>query len=236
MPKEIDYTNDSFEKSLNLAEAIHSIAPCSAAAAAKKLKRKSSTSGSFNNLIASTKKFGLIDMLDDKLVTTELFRNIKNAYSITEKNELLRQAFLGVKLYGELYNRFKTKGYPEDTIRVILIREYDVGEKNANRIAGYFKNGAILCGLLNDDNTFTDIAEPIGVEVVTDVEKSSDVGDLKTDLEDEYIISIKGPSGNLVGPIIIIDLDQFEFTKNSVIIALELIEKKLKEKKLDENI
>lgn len=238
MPKILDYTLDYLDKALELAEAVHLVAPCSKETAAKKLGRDSHTSGSFTNLISAAKKFNLIETSARKLITTELFRKIKHADDVEEKLIHLRKAFLGVKLYNDLYERLKLKGYPEDTIRVILIRECDVREKDANNVINYFKEGAISCGLLNEDNSFNLFDDSISVVERKDSGIVDEIAsEIKPDEEfDTYILTIKGPSGNLVGPLKIQDIDQFLFAQSSIKAALDLIEKKLKEKTLDEDL
>jgi hypothetical protein len=100
-----------------------------------------------------------------------LYRTIKHAYGEGEKNNLKRQSFLSPNLYSRVYERFKGKPLPVDMLGKMFIREFNVDEKVAAKIAGYFIEGAELCGLLvngiltdSDNNKLTLIEKPIKIE------------------------------------------------------------------------
>jgi hypothetical protein len=149
MPKQIDYPRDSLSKSLQLADAVDELGgSCTADMCAASMNRAAS-SGAFLALISATGKYGLIDSAKGKLTTTERYKTYKHAYSDEEKQGLLRDAFLDIPVFSQLLERFHGKRVPEEILSKLLIREFDVSERDASRVASFFLDGLTVIGSAN---------------------------------------------------------------------------------------
>jgi hypothetical protein len=159
MPKIVDYPRASLKASFILAQAVDDLGgTATAEMAADKMGKK--IGGSFRSLMAAAAKFGLLATKKGRLSTTALYREYKLAYSKTEQEQVARRAFLSVALFRSVYDRFKTQKLPVDHFEKLLIREFEVHELIASRVAKYFVEGAKLIGLLNPDYTFRDVGLP----------------------------------------------------------------------------
>ena len=211
MPKIKNYPDASFEKCLELADAVESLGgECLSATAAEKLNR--SESGGYGALVSSTVKYGLITNNRGTLKISELFKGIIHAYGDDEALILKRKAFLKPEVFNLTYERFKGKQLDINLLSKIFIREYGVDSKYALKVAGYFTKGLKSLNLLDQQNNLLiinlDNSAENGnkeIEVVDDesveemkVEevKSSDVTIVHRafSTEDEYTIHIKGPT------------------------------------------
>ena len=230
----LDYTTKSFEDCLELAEAVHSLGgTCSPASAAGEMDKK--LGGSFTDRMSSSVKFGLIIRDSGELILTELFKQIKNLLSDEEKVSLLQKSFLSIELYKALYEKFKKLTLPGN-LKNVLFRDFKIPEKQASRVSKYFISGARYVGLLSENNSFL-IVDISSKDIIEPEERETEFKEaipIQKESPIKYTIRISGPSGNLVGPLEIEDLDQLNFAKNSINAALELIEKKLKEKSTNE--
>lgn len=149
MPKILNYPRASFGKCLELADAADSLGgSCDSETCAESLDRK--VSGSFRAIIASAQKFDLINYEKGTISVSDTYSLIKHAYSDEEKLDTLREAFLKPEVFSDLYERFVGNKLPIEMLEKILIREYDVEEREASRISKYFVDGLKEFGLLDE--------------------------------------------------------------------------------------
>ena len=156
MPKLIEYPRTSYTGAWELAEIVDDTGgKCAIETAAKKLNRK--VSGSFKAIIGSAVKFGLITSKRDLLTSTTLFKRIKHAYDKAEELQFHREAFLTPPLFTQLCRKFRNRELPVQMLDVMLTREFNVEEINAQTVAKAFVDGCRMCGLLNERNIVADI-------------------------------------------------------------------------------
>ena len=129
---------------------------------------------------------------------TELYRDYKLAYSDDDKRAALRKALLTPGCYESLYKRFLGEKLPDDILDKLLIREFDVRESDASRVAGYFIDGAKELGLLGEDGVLSgpaDSGEGEGEGEDEDEEDGSeDDGEIELpSTAAKYVVSIRGP-------------------------------------------
>ena len=207
MAKIVDYPRAALDSSLQLAEAVSSLGgSCSVDMAADKLGRK--VSGSFSALISAAVKYGLVASKDGKLSLQPLYRSIKLAYSDAERKGFLAQAVLSPPLFRAIADRFDGQALPTEHFEKLLVREFDVPEDIASRVAQYFLQGGKQAGLISPSGT---VSRALGDEEQAD-DGSSDrdtdesaTGDSqragqmqpKSDAsQDEFSISFSGPGLN----------------------------------------
>ena len=161
MPRATEYPRRSLSDALRLAETVSSLGgKCSVETCAESMKRK--VSGAFKALVSAAVKYGFVTNKSGQLAVTEQFNRYRLAYDEGEKRELLRQAFLNVPLFSQVFTRFRNgKLPPGDILTKILIREFDVNENLASALYLYFIEGATESGLLFEDGKFveSDVAE-----------------------------------------------------------------------------
>ena len=153
MAIQTDYPRASLRRSLALAEAIDKLGgESSDESAADGIGNK--VGGAFRSLVGAGVKFGLITNSKGRLKTAPLFQDYKLAYSEQQKQDALRRAFLTPPLYAALTKRFEGQQIPSH-FEKLLIREYDVPEDYAQRLMGYFAEGAKDAGMLNAQGVIT---------------------------------------------------------------------------------
>ncbi|RZK32254.1 MAG: hypothetical protein EOO63_01930 [Hymenobacter sp.] len=156
MPKLIDYPRTAYTGAWEVAEVVDDTGgKCALETSARKLNRK--VSGSFKAIVGSAVKFGLLTSKREMLTTTTLFRRIKHAYDKQEELLFHREAFLTPPLFTQLCRKFRSRELPVAMLDVLLMREFDVEEINAQSVAKAFTDGARMVGLLNEDNILADI-------------------------------------------------------------------------------
>lgn len=156
MPKLIDYPRTSYTGAWEVAEVVDDTGgKCALETCARKLNRK--VSGSFKAIVGSAVKFGLLTSKRELLTTTTLFRRIKHAYDKQEELLFHREAFLTPPLFTQLCRKFRGRELPVAMLDVLLIREFDVEEINAQGVAKAFIDGARMVGLLDEHNIIVDI-------------------------------------------------------------------------------
>lgn len=206
MPKQIDYPHASVAKSIELAEAVYDLGgSCGLEMCAEKMGRK--VGGGFKAVVSAAAKFGLVTNNRGQLGTTKLFQDYYLGYSPEEKAQILQQAFLRVPLFQEIYERFKNQKLPVEIFDKLLVREFQVNQQVASRVAKYFIEGAKATKLLNGDNTFHLIpivgAHPEEDEEVDALDDSDGNEELNPEIEkpesidsDEFSVRITGPGMN----------------------------------------
>lgn len=154
MGKVIDRPRASLKAAFQLAEAVDSFAgSCSVALAAEKLGKKES--GAFNAVIGAAGKYGLVDSKAGKLFVTPLYREYKLAYTPEDAKKIMVEALLHPPLFKGIAQRFNGQKLPLGHFEKMLIREFDVPDDVASRVAGYFLDGAKQAGLLNGEGVLT---------------------------------------------------------------------------------
>jgi hypothetical protein len=156
MPKLIDYPRTSYAGAWEVADVVDDTGgKCALETCARKLNRK--VSGSFKAIIGSAVKFGLLSSKREMLTTTTLFRRIKHAYDKQEELVFHREAFLTPPLFTQLCRKFRSRELPVQMLDIMLIREFDVEEINAQGVSKAFIDGARMVGLLDERNMVADI-------------------------------------------------------------------------------
>jgi len=156
MPKLIDYPRTSYSGAWEVAEVVDDTGgKCALETCARKLNRK--VSGSFKAIVGSAVKFGLLTSKREMLTTTTLFRRIKHAYDKQEELLFHREAFLTPPLFTQLCRKFRARELPVAMLDVLLIREFDVEEINAQGVSKAFVDGARMVNLLDEHNVVADI-------------------------------------------------------------------------------
>lgn len=117
------------------------------------------TSGPFRTKLSSLTKYGFIIQQDDNIEMSKLARNIYNAYNEQERLQFLTVSFMRIPLFKDLYDRFKNLKLNIDILEKILIREYYVNPRHAQRLKNDFINSAKYLNILNDDGTFNIIQQ-----------------------------------------------------------------------------
>lgn len=213
MPKIIEYPRASFQRVLEMADAIEYLGgKCTIQNCADRLGVK--VTGSFNALVGAAKKHDIVDSKKETLITTDLYKRIKLAYDENEKRQNLRLAFLAPPTYSKVYEKFKGRELPIQMLDKLLIREFGVDGDRAQRIMNYFIEGAKQCELLIDNklidinNGETDIKdneeeiEDNFVETSDSNSKNSQTELQKSDTlqlpasVDSYVVHIYGPGMN----------------------------------------
>jgi hypothetical protein len=208
MGKTIDYPKASFKAAQDMANAVDSLGgSCSVELCANKMGNK--VSGAFNNIISSAQKFRLVNHKAGQLTTTQLYRDIKLAYTAEEKNNLLLSAFLSPPVFSQLYDRFKGGSLPIALLDKMFIKEYQVDDNVAGRLKKYFVDGAKQTGLLNSQNDLLKIeAEQEGKEsddLVPEYKPQEPIPSTSSDNNnasmlsvesDEFVFHITGPGIN----------------------------------------
>ena len=156
MPKLIDYPRTNYAGAWEIADVVDDTGgKCALETCARKLDRK--VSGSFKAIVGSAVKFGLLTSKREMLTTTTLFRRIKHAYDKQEELIFHREAFLTPPLFTQLCRKFRSRELPVQMLDIMLIREFDVEEINAQGVAKAFTDGARMVGLLDERNIIADI-------------------------------------------------------------------------------
>lgn len=156
MPKLIDYPRTSYTGAWEVAEVVDDTGgKCALETCARKLNRK--VSGSFKAIVGSAVKFGLLTSKREILTTTTLFRRIKHAYDKQEELVFHREAFLAPPLFTQLCRKFRSRELPVAMLDVLLIREFEVEEINAQSVAKAFIDGSRMVGILDEHNIIADI-------------------------------------------------------------------------------
>ncbi|AMR26264.1 hypothetical protein A0257_03580 [Hymenobacter psoromatis] len=156
MPKLIDYPRTNYSGAWEVAEVVDDTGgKCALETCARKLNRK--VSGSFKAIVGSAVKFGLLTSKREMLTTTTLFRRIKHSYDKQEELLFHREAFLTPPLFTQLCRKFRSRELPVAMLDVLLIREFDVEEINAQSVSKAFVDGARMVNLLDEHNVVADI-------------------------------------------------------------------------------
>ena len=156
MPKLIEYPRTSYTGAWELAEIVDETGgKCSIENAAMKMDRK--VSGSFKAIIGSAVKFGLVTSKRELLSTTTLFKRIKHAYDKDEEMQFHREAFLAPPLFSQLCRKFRNRELPVQMLDVMLMREFNVEEINAQAVAKLFVDGCHMSGILDERNMMADV-------------------------------------------------------------------------------
>lgn len=164
MPKVNDYPQASFEKCLELADAVESLGGSSSNEVVAHKLGKQPTSGGFSIIIGSTSKFGLVENRKGNLSVTERYKEIKLAYTPEEKSKLLAESFLLPPVFKSLFEKFKGRELPLAFLPKMLIREFNVEEAAASRVSGYFVEGVKQLGLIDDSGCLQEISPSLQIE------------------------------------------------------------------------
>lgn len=150
MPKLIDYPRASFSRSLELATTVNALGgECSYKDCADKMGIK--VTGGFTAIIGAASKHNLVQAKKERLNTTTLFNNINSALSVLNKRNYLRKSFLNPPLYNNVFLFYQDKPFPTNNLSEVFINDFDVDDKLAIRISGYYIEGLKLCELLEKD-------------------------------------------------------------------------------------
>lgn len=223
MPKLVDYPRSSLKKSFQLAEAVDQLGgTCTRASCADKLGMK--VGGGFNRKIGGAIKFNLIESQKGSLTVSELYKLIKHSYNEEEKQQYQIEVFLNPPIFRKIFERFKNKQLPVEMLDKLLIREFNVDEREASRVAKYFVNGAKYLDIINGENFLVDSQLTKKPEKVIQGQKQIELKDstqILSDINKNYIVHISGPE--MDSKIIINEKDDIEIVN----VMLKKVVKKL---------
>jgi len=196
---EKDYPYIPLDDAIATAKKIHELGGfASTQELGQALKRKG---GWLGITIVSTKRYGLIEG-HGKLKLTDLAKKIISPTYEGEDKEGMKEAFMGVKLFAEIYNRFKGK-YPEENLFAnMLTRNYKVTDKKeAIRIINILKKATQdtlgEAPNLEEEENENGKDNPI-------LQMTNTLPNQKTQHQqnrDKFFINIVSPMGNMVLPI-----------------------------------
>jgi hypothetical protein len=147
VPRIADHPRASLERTLELAAAVEELGgECSLAAAADRLGAR--PGGTFGALVSTAAKYGWIAIRRGRLRTEPRYRAYRLAYDEAERRATLTAALRDVPLFLRLLDRFGGRTLPEDRLARLLVREFEVPEANAGRVAAWFVEAAVAAGLL----------------------------------------------------------------------------------------
>jgi hypothetical protein len=151
MPKILEYPKAPLKRAVALAEVVDRLGgECTPESAAEAIGNK--VGGAFNALVGATVKYGFISSKGGKLKIEPLYTDYKLAYNETEKQEALKKAFLAAPLFSAIAKRFEYQTLPPH-FENLLVREHGVPHDIAQRMVGYFQEGAKMTGILQSDGT-----------------------------------------------------------------------------------
>lgn len=199
MPKIVDYPRASLRRAVALAEAVDKLGgEASDQSIADGMGNK--VGGAFRALISSAVKYGLVSQTKGRVKTEPLYTDYKLAYTEQEKQKALRRAFLNAPLFQELADRLKGQVIPGH-FEKLIIREHDVPEDVASRIASYFVEGAKETGIITPSGVINATPQQItgggslqagNAEVTDTLEETESVPDSVSTLI-PYSVRIYGP-------------------------------------------
>ena len=147
MPKIVEYPRASLRRCLALAEEVDRMGgECTDESLADAMGNK--IGGAFRALIYSAQKYGLLTYSKGRVTTEPLYQEYKLSYTEAQKQEALRKAFLSVPLFDSLAKRFNGQVLPPH-FEKLLIREHEVIEEMAARVAEYFTEGGRDSGIVS---------------------------------------------------------------------------------------
>lgn len=146
------YPTKRFETSTLVSKAIED---CGGEATQGELEAALNTKGgNLAMMIASAKKWGLIEGRG-KLTNTELAKKILHPTTEDEAVDAKREAFTAVPMFKELEEQFRGNFPKDDLFQNLLIRRYNVNEKDAITLVNIIKESASLNPGPSDDTKAT---------------------------------------------------------------------------------
>jgi hypothetical protein len=232
MSKKADYPRASIKKSLEIAATVSALGgTCNIEVCAHGLNKK--VGGGFRDLVNSAAKYGFIVQKQGKLNVTDLYKEIKLAYSPEDEKEALRKAFLNIPLFQQIFERFKGEKIPFNILDKLLVKEFAVPENFASRIGKYFIEGAKHVGVLDPDNYLITPMQTEANKEEEDTERDvqHEVNNLRTqDSSSNFQINISGPGIN--STISILEEDDFLIVEAMI----KKINNRLKSKKQESEV
>ncbi len=151
MPKKIDYPprGMDIEEAIRLAKILYDNGKKLKIETFAQLIEMSEKGGAFKTKVNNLIKYGLIEKKDNEVLTTDLTKNIINAYDEEEKQVLTFKAFTTMPLFHKIFEKFKDTGIEFKNLEKILIREFDVNEKSAIPVRKCIENSLSYLGVLN---------------------------------------------------------------------------------------
>lgn len=147
LPRTADYPRASLARTLELAAAVEELGgDCAQNAAAARLSAK--PGGTFGALVSTSVKYGWIAVRRGRLRSEPRYREYRLAYDELERRTILGDAVRAMPLFRQLLERFAGRALPESHLPKLLIREYGVPERGAERVARYFVEAATAAGFL----------------------------------------------------------------------------------------
>ena len=148
--------------------------------------------GAFKGKVSSLLKYNLIDSKDNEISLTNLAINILNSYDAEEEKKFLFKSFINISLFDQLIDRFKDSGINLDILDKILIREYEIDNKNAKKVSKCIIKSLEFLEILDKEtgkfdksilNKFYNIREVEVVDISVEQEIKKDViKDLKNEV------------------------------------------------------
>ncbi len=140
--------------------------------------------GAFKGKISSLLKYNLIDSKENEINLTTLAINILNSYDAKEEKRFLFKAFINISLFNQLIDRFKDSGINLNILDKILIREYEIDNKNVKKVSKCIIKSLDFLEILDKEtgnldksiiNNFYDIREVEVLDISVEQEIKKDV-------------------------------------------------------------
>lgn len=151
------YAYNDLDDSLSVARRMQEMqgGSCTADQLAAWLDYKSTKSGTFQSRLSSAKQFGFVTGDNSSLLITERARSIFSPVMPEDATQAKVDAFLGVDLYGKIYERFKgTTIPPRVGLRNLLVNQYGLSADAADKAVRVMMESAAQAGMFpnGDDN------------------------------------------------------------------------------------
>ena len=145
--------------------------------------------GAFRTKVNTLLKYGLIEKKNDEVFTTNLLRDIINAYDEKEKNHLIFKAIKNVPLFNELLNFYKDGQLDLEKLDKVLIRQFGVNERSAKPVKKCIEKSLSYIGALNKLTGKIDLSleEKISVN-----NKDVETGEVNLESKKNFVVEPKG--------------------------------------------
>ncbi|MEA3560123.1 MAG: hypothetical protein U9R75_12800 [Candidatus Thermoplasmatota archaeon] len=184
-----EYPRGPLKTALKIANVVDGMGgKCSMVHGAEKMLKK--VNQEFYTIVGVAEDYGLLVNMNNVLITTRLYQDLKFSYNEEDRKRALMVIFLRPRLFKKIYHRYTGEKLPVEILDKILIREYGIGDRIASTVAKYFITGARMIKLLDTDDHFIVPAEktPDGQDPGTkEVDEAPIMAENNTDIlsEDE---------------------------------------------------
>jgi hypothetical protein len=140
--------------------------------------QNSTASSSFAKKVTAMRNYGLVNTENKQITVSDLGENIVAPKAPQERAQGLKEAFLNVDIFAQIYSRFAGKILPQDTFLINHFKDLVPRELAANWMRK-FKESAIAANLLFDrgDGKIQVVEDVGGGNIVRPTEKPTETAD-----------------------------------------------------------